>query len=487
LSVVSSEFKSVEEVVWDMWCAASSIVRCLPRYHANLCTHNESNRMGHNAAMNSMKKSLAATRPMATGIVTAASLLAAALVLSGCVTKEPTEKSVAKVTQKLQSIGALDLSARTLIVDTHIDVPYRLYKQAEDVSQPAGGDFDFPRAQIGGLNAAFMSIYIPATVDAEGGAGKLADGLIAGVEGLIRSHPDKFAPALCAADVSKAANSGRVALPLGMENGGPIAGSFDELKRYRDRGVRYITLAHSKSNHISDSSYDTNERWQGLSEFGKSLIGEMNNQGVMVDISHLSDKAAWQVLELSKTPVIASHSSMRHFTPGFHRNMTDEMVKALGENGGVIQINFGSSFLTKAARDWSDKFSASAAEYAKVNDIPSGDERMRGFAEQYRAALPYPYATTKHVLDHIDRAVKVAGIDHVGIGSDYDGVGDSLPIGLKDVSSYPELVLGLSQRGYSREDIAKVLAGNVLRVWREVENYAASQGQPVICALAVAE
>jgi len=314
---------------------------------------------------------------------------------------------------------------------------------------PSGGDFDFPRAQRGGLNAAFMSIYIPASVDAEGGAAALADKLIDDVETLTIGHADKFTMAHCAADVSKAANSGRIALPLGMENGGPIAGSIDELKRYRDRGVRYITLTHSKSNHISDSSYDTNERWQGLSDFGKKL----------------------------------SHSSMRHFTPGFHRNMSDEMVKALGENGGVIQINFGSSFLTAAARNWSDTFSAESKAYAAAQNIDSDDEKMRVFGEQYRASLPFPFATTKHVLDHIDRAVEVAGINHVGIGSDYDGVGDSLPLGLKDVSNYPELIIGLSRRGYTKDDIGKILAGNVLRVWREVEAYAESQGQPVTCSL----
>jgi len=410
-------------------------------------------------------------------------VVAVALALVGCVSPEPTAKSVAKVSQKLASFEALEFAARNLIIDTHIDVPFRLEKKMEDVSVAAGGDFDFPRAQRGGLNAAFMSIYIPATVDAEGGAAALADKLIDGVEAMANRHPSKFALAHCAADVSKAANSGRIALPLGMENGGPIAGSIDELKRYRDRGVRYITLAHSKSNHISDSSYDTNERWQGLSDFGKSLIGEMNNLGVMVDISHLSDKAAWQVLEISQTPVIASHSSMRHFTPGFHRNMSDEMVKALGQNGGVIQINFGSSFLTANARKWSDKFSADAKAYAEAQNLESGDEKMRAFGEQYRASLPFPYATTKHVLDHIDRAVEIAGIDHVGIGSDYDGVGDSLPLGLKDVSNYPELVIGLSSRGYTKEDIGKILAGNVIRVWREVEAYAETQGQPVTCSL----
>ena len=403
--------------------------------------------------------------------------------ISGCVTPEPTAKSAAKVTEGLQSFAALEFAQRNLIVDTHIDVPYRLEKELEDVSQAAGGDFDFPRARRGGLNAAFMSIYIPATVDAEGGASVFADRLIDGVESIARTHPDKFALAHCVADVSKAANSGRIALPLGMENGGPIAGSFEQLKRYRDRGVRYITLAHSKSNHISDSSYDENERWQGLSEFGKSLIGEMNDLGVMVDISHLSDKAAWQVLNLSKTPVIASHSSLRHFTPGFHRNMTDDMLKGLAAQGGVLQINFGSSFLTATARNWSDKYSETADAYAKAHNLESGDEKMRAFAEQYRASLPFPFATTKHVLDHIDRAVEIAGIDHVGVGSDYDGVGDSLPLGLKDVSSYPQLIIGLSERGYSLEDIGKILAGNVLRVWREVELYAESQGQPVTCAL----
>lgn len=429
--------------------------------------------------MNSLKKWMV-TRQQAAACL---AVVVATTGLSGCLNKEPTQESLAKVNQKLESVGSLDFAVKTLIVDTHIDVPYRLHNKMEDVSVAAGGDFDFPRAQIGGLNAAFMSIYIPAAVDAQGGAGKLADELIDGVEAMARKHPEQFALAYCAADVSTAANSGRVALPLGMENGGPVAGSFDELKRYRDRGVRYITLAHSKSNHISDSSYDTNERWQGLSEFGKSLIGEMNRLGVMVDISHLSDKAATQVLALSKVPVIASHSSMRHFTPGFHRNMTDDMVKALGDNGGVIQINFGSSFLTKAARSWSDKFSAAAAEYAKVHNLERDDERMRGFSEQYRAALPFPFATTRHVLDHIDRAVEIAGIDHVGIGSDYDGVGDSLPLGLKDVSSYPELILGLSKRGYAPDDIRKILAGNILRVWREVETYAAQAGQPVTCAL----
>jgi membrane dipeptidase len=268
-----------------------------------------------------------------------------------------------------------------------------------------------------------------------------------------------------------------------MENGGPIAGDFETLARFRDRGIRYVTLTHSKSNHISDSSYDLNEQWQGLSEFGKSLIPEMNSQGVMIDVSHISDRAYWQVLELTHTPVIASHSSLRHYTPGFQRNMTDEMVAALTDNGGVIQINFGSGFLTKAARDYANASQQAFLRFRAEQSITGDDPRLLEFAASYRAENPYPYATIDDVLNHIDRAVELAGIDHVGIGSDYDGVGDSLPAGLKDVSEFPNLTAGLLERGYSEADIEKIYGGNLMRVWRENEAYAAAAGNPAQCVL----
>ena len=271
-------------------------------------------------------------------------------------------------------------------------------------------------------------------------------------------------------------------MPLGIENGGPIAGDFAQLNHFFERGVRYITLAHSKSNHISDSSYDTNERWQGLSDFGKKLVPEMNRLGVMIDVSHLSDRAFWQVIEQSQVPVIASHSSLRHFTPGFHRNMSDEMVLALAKQGGVIQINFGSTFLTATARAWSDRLSEQAKAYQEAQNLADDDPRLETFREQYRGAYPFPYASTEHVLNHIDRVVEIAGIDHVGLGSDYDGVGDSLPLGMKDASSYPNLVSGLLQRGYELADIAKILGGNLLRVWRANEAYAEAAGTPTRCA-----
>ena len=265
---------------------------------------------------------------------------------------------------------------------------------------------------------------------------------------------------------------GLISLPMGMENGSPIQGSLENLKHFYERGIRYITLAHSQSNHISDSSYDIRRQWKGLSPFGKELVVEMNKIGILVDISHVSDDAFYQAVEISKVPLIASHSSLRAFTPGFERNMDDDMIKALGKNGGVIQINFGSTFVSKIARTWSDAFSKKRKEVEEKEGKDSKETEK--FSKSYTEKNPLPYATLETVLDHIDHVVKLIGIDHVGIGSDYDGVGDTLPIGLKDVSTYPNLVQGLLDRGYSEQDIVKILSGNLLRVWRATEEYAAA-------------
>lgn len=382
---------------------------------------------------------------------------------------------------------AEELAHELLIVDTHIDVPYRLHRAWQDVSEAtAEGDFDYSRARAGGLDAPFMSIYIPAKVDAEGGAAALADELIDSVEGIVGQAPEKFALATCADDLMAIKASGRIALPLGMENGGPINGDFANLRHFHERGIRYVTLAHSKSNHISDSSYDPFKRWQGLSPFGKRLVAEMNRLGTMIDVSHLSDQAFWQVIELSQAPVIATHSSLRHFTPGFERNMSDEMVAALGENGGVIHIAFGSIFLTPAARAYSDAQRKAALGFAFTHHLDEDDPRLTDFMAQYREAHPYPYATLDDVLDHFDRAVDLAGIEAVGIGSDYDGVGDSLATGLKDASAYPNLIHGLLGRGYSEPDITKILGGNLMRVWRAAEALAESHGNPPHCSAIVA-
>jgi membrane dipeptidase len=384
------------------------------------------------------------------------------------------------------STEAVDTSAaaeQTLIIDTHIDIPFRLHRGYVDVSKATdGGDFDYPRAKAGGLNAAFMSIYIPAAVDEAGDSVALADKLIDDMENLANSHPDKFAIARCSADIEAQAARGLISMPLGMENGGPVAASDEALDHFYQRGIRYITLSHSKSNALSDSSYDLNEAHGGLSPLGKDMVVRMNNLGVMVDVSHISDAAFEQVIEISQVPVIASHSSLRHYTPGFRRNMTDDMVKTLAEAGGVIQINYGSSFISAEAREYANAASASIIAYQQKNKLARDAQELRDYREQYRIDNPYPFATMDMVLDHIDRAVELGGIDSVGIGSDYDGVGDSLPIGLKDASTYGDLMEGLRGRGYSQAEINKIMGGNTLRVWRAVEAYAQAQGNPEICA-----
>ncbi len=367
---------------------------------------------------------------------------------------------------------AIKLAHDTILIDTHIDVPYRIHDKWADVTKATeGGDFDYPRAVKGGLNAPFMSIYIPAHLEFEG-KGKsfqLANQLIDGMEAIAQRAPDKFAIASSTSDIEAQFKQGKMSIAMGMENGSPIEGDLNNLQHFFDRGVRYITLAHSQSNHISDSSYDIRRKWKGLSPFGKELVKEMNNIGMLIDVSHISDDAFYQVMELSTTPVIASHSSLRKYTPGFERNMNDDMLLALKKNGGVIQINFGSSFVTSKAGSWYDQLKSK-----KQTITEEGKKVAKDFDAMYRAKNPFPFASLEQVLDHIDHVVKLIGIEHVGIGSDYDGVGDSLPIGLKDVSSYPNLVQGLMDRGYSDSDIKKILSGNTLRVWKQAEQYAKS-------------
>ncbi|MBT8099947.1 MAG: dipeptidase [Gammaproteobacteria bacterium] len=400
-----------------------------------------------------------------------ATLIALSLAACGPGTPEETAATV--------DHSAIDPAARAraitlgeIVVDTHIDVPYRLEESWEDVSKAtSSGDFDYPRAKAGGLNAPFMSIYTPASLEAEGRSKEVAEKLIDLVENIAKAAPDKFAIARTVADVEAQFADGLISLPLGMENGSPVEGDIANLAHFYDRGIRYITLTHSLSNHISDSSYDEIKRWGGLSEFGEEVVREMNRLGMMVDISHVSDEAFWDVMEITSVPAIASHSSARHFTPGWERNMSDEMIKRLAANGGVIMINFGSAFISEQAyqygNDRGDAYDAWIAE----NEFEKSDERRDEFAAIYAAEHgPYPFATPAQVLDHFDHVVNLTGnVDHVGIGSDYDGVGDSLPVGLKDVSTYPNLVEGLLDRGYSEDDIRKILGGNLLRVWRAVE------------------
>lgn len=369
---------------------------------------------------------------------------------------------------------AYELAHTYIITDGHIDVPWRLNDGYEDLSvRTKGGDFDYIRAKEGGLDVPFMSIYVPSSYQETGGAKEKADSLIDLVHRIANDHPDKFEVAYSPNDGDRIFSQGKIALPMGMENGAPIEDDLNNVAYFHKRGIRYITLTHAKDNLICDSSYDTTNTWDGLSPFGRQVVAEMNRVGIMVDISHVTDAVINQVLDMAKAPVIASHSSCRKFTPGWQRNMGDPEIKRLKENGGVIQINYGSSFVTQASQDKRQANTDKIAAYAKKNGLEQGDEQLKVYAKKVSEDNPI-YADITEVIDHIDHVVKLAGIDHVGIGSDYDGVGDSLPYGLKDVSSYPNLIYHLLKRGYSDEDIAKICYKNIWRVWKEVESVAAN-------------
>jgi len=389
-----------------------------------------------------------------------------------------------KSTKEIHSISfkerASELAQRNIIVDGHIDLPYRLKVknfrlEKEYIGIPVQtdeGDFDFVRARAGGLDAPFMSIYIPARYQEDGGAKDLADSLINMIEYIANEQSDKFMIAKTPNDVTKAFAMRKVALPMGMENGAGIEDDLANIDYFDKRGISYITLTHSKDNLICDSSYDTTGTWNGLSEFGASVVHEMNRVGIMVDISHVSDSAFYDVLEIVNLPVIASHSSARKFVPGFQRNMSDDMIKALGKNGGVIMVNFGSTFLDGNIRKERDERREELMGILDEKGVSGNSDEGKTIIAEYEKNNPNIFSDVKKVADHIDLIVELAGIDHVGFGSDYDGVGDSLPTGLKDVSDYPNLLEELLKRGYSEEDISKICYKNLFRVWNEVEDYA---------------
>lgn len=371
---------------------------------------------------------------------------------------------------------ASELAQKFIIVDGHIDLPYALVEKKfipgitsyDTIIRTGKGDFDHTRAVIGGLDAPFMSIYIPISYQDQPDMGKgLADSLIAIVKGIATALPDKFALANSPDEIEKNTRDGKISLPMGMENGAPIGDKLDNLDYFFNQGVRYITLTHNKDNLIGDSSRDTTRTWGGLSPFGRDVIARMNKLGIMVDISHVHDSTFYEAIELSRAPVIASHSSCKAFAPGVARDMTDDMIRKLGEKDGVMMINYYTAFLDSAAGNNNRKL----GNLLKSKGLKEGDSLAKPVIEQFRKDNPLG-TSVETVADHIDHVVKLAGIDHVGIGSDYDGVDGNLPIGLRDVSTYPTLIYTLLKRGYTEEDIGKICSGNVFRVWRKVEEVA---------------
>jgi len=398
-----------------------------------------------------------------------------AVMLSGCESVQKSNDFANLSDEDIQAV-ADSLAQQFIIIDGHVDLPYRLRVKNFRLERAylgipvssTEGDFDYVRARKGGLDAPFMSIYIPSSNQQTPDKGKaLADTLINLIKGIAEAHPDKFGLAGTPEDIRRNTEAGKLSLPMGMENGAPVGSDLSNIQYFYDRGIRYITLTHGKDNQISDSSYDTTATWNGLSPFGEKVVAEMNRVGIMVDVSHISDSAFYDVMEVTSAPVIASHSSCRHFTPGFERNMSDAMIMELGRNGGVIQINFGASFLDSTARE-NDALRDSLEAILQSKNLTSKDPAAQPIIEQFGKEHRELYSDVSRVADHIDHVVKLAGIDHVGIGSDYDGVGDSLPLGLKDVSTYPNLIAELLKRGYTADDIEKVCYKNVFRVWNKV-------------------
>ena len=375
--------------------------------------------------------------------------------------------------------AARQLAQDAIIVDTHIDAPGGLMSHWADLGKASPKfEFDYPRAREGGLDVAFMSIYTSPKQDDNGTAWQVANEMIDAVEALAARHPDKFALLHSPKDVERLRQGGRVLLPLGMENAAPIGDDLSQLQVFFDRGVRYITLAHSAPNRISDSSYAVERKWHGLSPFGRQVVAEMNRLGIMVDISHVSDEAARDAIAASKAPVIASHSAFRHFTPGFERNISDELAKAVAAGGGVVQIPFGTAFVNPEGA------AATQAHFRAINEFNRRNAELKaaGKPEESREAFdkawseghPPPPTKIDAVLDQIEYAVKLIGVDHVGIGSDFDGVDGELPDGLRTTADYPNLIAGLQARGFKDADIRKILGGNLLRAWTAIEACAKS-------------
>jgi len=409
-------------------------------------------------------------------------VLIAALAFA-CQAPEPEPIDYTTMTDSERLEAATEIARTTIMVDGHVDLPYRmkvggftLQREILDVSvRTDGGNFDYPRTKEGGLDAPFMSIYIPAGNQSIPGASKaLADSLILMTERIANTYPDKFAMAYSPADIEANFAKGLVSLPMGMENGSGLEDDLANVGYFQKRGIRYITLTHGKDNLIGDASYDTTGTHGGLSEFGEQVVKEMNRVGIMVDLSHVSDNTFRDALTITKAPIIASHSSVRKFTPGFERNMSDELIQGMAKNGGVMMINFGGTFIDSAYAAGSGKVREHLVNYMAENNLGRTDSAFVAYAEAY-AAANNPFPNVQRVADHIDHVRNLVGIDYVGLGSDFDGVGDSLPTGLKDVSMYPNLIAELLKRGYSKEDIEKICYKNVFRVWKAVEDYAAAQ------------
>lgn len=370
------------------------------------------------------------------------------------------------------SAHARDLHFHSIVVDTHDDTTQRLLDPNFNLGvRHDDGNIDIPRMREGGLDAIFFSIWIPGTVTGPTAVEKALE-QIAAVRETVRRHPKDMMLALSAADVRRSYAEHKIAALMGVEGGHMINDDLSVLQTFAALGVRYMTLTHFVNTDWADSSTDKPAH-NGLTDFGKQVVLEMNRDGIMVDISHTADKTFWDALEVSKAPLIASHSSCRALC-NVPRDMTDDMIKALGEKGGVIQINYHVGFLSQ---EYADATNAKPDVMQKMKDeiaakCAKDDENCQLITENqivHRLMQDgtLPKVSWTKIVDHIDHAVKIAGVDHVGLGSDYDG--SDMPLGMEDVTHLPQITQALLDRGYSDSDIKKILGENTLRVFAEAE------------------
>lgn len=373
---------------------------------------------------------------------------------------------------------ARELHHACLLIDGHNDMPWEIRTQGSsdftklDISQPqATLHTDLPRAREGGLKAQFWSVWVPANLDGTGKALSTTLEQIELVRLMLDRYPEDLELALTADDIERIAGEGRIASLIGVEGGHCIEESLGTLRQLYSLGARYMTLTHGDTISWADSGTDV-EKHGGLTEFGREVVREMNRLGMMVDISHVSINVMHQALDISSAPVIFSHSSSRAVAD-HPRNVPDDVLERLPEKDGVVMVNFFSAFVVPAA---ADNYATRFALGRELDEQGVEEAEKRRKLSEWSRANPMPKGSIHDLLDHIDHIAKVAGIEHVGIGSDYDGV-SILPEGLEDVSTYPRITQGMIDRGYSDEEIRGVLGGNLLRVMRKAEAAAEVSGK----------
>jgi membrane dipeptidase len=373
---------------------------------------------------------------------------------------------------------ALDIHHRVLTLDTHADTPLRMIQPGFDMSErhdpnETGSKVDYPRMKEGGLDAIFFAAFVAQDIRDDAGHSRAKDLCLQMIDSIVTStnrNSDVVGLALDPEDAYALEKEGKRAIYIGIENGYPIGNDISNVSLYFDQGVRYITLVHSSNNDLADSATDPDgPEHGGLSAFGREVVKEMNRLGIMVDVSHGNDSLFYDALAISKAPIIASHSNARAVT-NHKRNMTDEMLELMAKNGGVVQLTMLSDYLRKAPPN-PQRDTAIAALRANMKSFSEMTKEEQSAArkafQEINKKYPTPSATVGHVVDHIDHIVKVAGIDHVGIGCDFDGGGGIE--GVFDASEVMNITIELVKRGYTEEQIEKIWAGNLIRVFKEVQ------------------